>query len=237
MRCLGVFGQVCLHTLLMLEGSASRIVKAPRELRGAVKLAASVRASSVLHEVCSSCPGAGAMDPFQATFDYCTKNYNLCKCCQGKLEDAKLQICTQGKEGTTLTFMGYGTCVKGIEVAIEEKKQQCKHQQAISDYANSANKEIVNDALGERSPFYEGFMIMGAHKTNLTGTHLQNSSGYVERRFASECATYSDPSCSSFDALCKFDYGCNYQLQTAESEYTSVKSWYDLYKATPCYSR
>lgn len=178
----------------------------------------------ILPSECSHCQGSSIADPFQPTNTYCSEHYDTCKCCRAALENAKLQICTTGKQGGT--FMGYGTCVAGIKAAITEKKRQCEHQQAVDDWHKDQTRREINDALGDKSPY---------NFVNVAAGH--NSTGYVDHRFESECAAYSDPSCKSFKALCAFSYGCNDQLHKIEGDLDTVKDYYGMYQNIPCFSR
>lgn len=171
---------------------------------------------------CSHCQGTGIVDPFQDTNSYCRENYSQCKCCQEALEKEKARICLTGKQGGS--FMGYGSCVAGIKAAMEEKKQQCEHQQAVDDYNKDAEKKRINDMLGDDSP-YAHFMVL--NKTNATK--------YAPSRYNSECAAYSEPNCESYKSLCAHGYGCNYVLQMAERELGTVKDYYGMYQNTPCF--
>lgn len=176
---------------------------------------------AILPDECSHCQGSGVVDPFQGTHEYCQENLGQCKCCKDAVEQAKASICLTGKQGGT--FMGYGSCVEGIKAAIDEKKAQCEHQQAVDDYNKDQQKEEINDILGEDSPY------------NLAAVNKTNSTGYVPDRFSSECASYSDPTCADVDSMCAHGYGCNYVLQVAERDLSTVKDYYGMYQNTPCF--
>lgn len=188
--------------------------------------------AAVLPDECQQC-SSGVVDPFQPTREYCSEQYDICKCCQSAMQTEFHRICTSGKDGGG-TFMGYGSCVAGIQHAIEEKKQQCEHQQAVNDWNDQQKQQEINDALGENSPYAGSFHAVSATQ-NSTGAQSVNSTGYVVHRFESACASYNDPSCDNYQALCAHGYGCNDQLHDFESDYKTVKDYYGLYQHTPCF--
>mmetsp|Transcript_38824 Transcript_38824/g.120915 ORF Transcript_38824/g.120915 Transcript_38824/m.120915 type:complete len:212 (-) Transcript_38824:151-786(-) len=169
---------------------------------------------------CSHCQGIGVVDPFTSSNKYCKEHYDVCTCCRQAVEAEMGSICGQ--------FAGYGSCVAGIQAAIREKEKQCENQQAVSDWNKNQQKQQVNDALGDKSPFFGSFVASAG---------LLNSTGYVERRFDTECAADNAPSCDSFGSLCAHDSGCNSRLQQLEMDYVDVKGYYGLYRSTPCFSR
>lgn len=219
MRCPTVGALFC----FWLRHSDSTRVKVARGQNATKKVDALMLPSECQH--CQS----GIVDPFQPTRDYCYEHYDACKCCRSALEAEFLRICTSGKDGGG-TFMGYGSCVAGIQHAIQQKEQQCEHQQAVADWNKNQQEQQINDALGSKSPYATNFTLAAA--TQAAG---QNSTGYVVHRFSSECAGYGDPSCSEFKPLCAHGYGCNDQLHDFESDLDTVKDYYGMYQNTPCF--
>mmetsp|Transcript_107224 Transcript_107224/g.299504 ORF Transcript_107224/g.299504 Transcript_107224/m.299504 type:complete len:222 (+) Transcript_107224:75-740(+) len=185
--------------------------------------------TSILPSECQHCSG-GIVDPFQPTHDYCSQQYDICKCCESALQSEFQRICTSGKDNGG-TFMGYGSCVAGIQAAIEQKKEHCEHQQAMDDWNHQQRQEEINDILGGHTLVNSTSGVVSSALHSSTS----NSTGYVVHRFDSECASYSDPSCDGMDALCAHGYGCNDQLHDFESDYKTVKDYYGLYQHTPCF--
>lgn len=209
-----------------LHGASSTRVRGARGHNATGKLGASILPSECQH--CSE----GVVDPFQPTSDYCSQQYGICDCCTKALHSKFQEICTSGKDDGG-SFMGYGSCVAGIQAATEQKKEHCKHQQAIDDWNNQQRQEDVNDILngGTLVNSTSGVIVSAPCAQKSTS----NSTGYVVHRFDSACASYSDPSCDGQDALCAHGYGCNDQLHDFESDYTTVKDYYGLYQHTPCF--
>eukprot|EP00932_Pfiesteria_piscicida_P004876 SRR837773.14788.p1 GENE.SRR837773.14788~~SRR837773.14788.p1 ORF type:complete len:243 (-),score=38.05 SRR837773.14788:28-672(-) len=193
----------------------------PQHILAASNASRTRRARAILPQECDHCQSGGIVDPFSSQREYCQENYDSCKCCQKALEGVKSEICLRGNGGSS--FMGHGSCVAGIQAAMEQKQARCAHQRAVSDYNMDQARQQINDALGDRSPYYNGFVAVG-------GTR-----GYVAKRYSSECASYSDPNCADWaGALCQHDFGCNDQLQKVESDLDTIKSYYGLFQNIPC---
>lgn len=156
-----------------------------------------------VHEICEECE-SGLINPLGDESQYCSELYDQCDCCKEKVIAQTENICSQ--------FMGYGGCVKGIQAKMQTKKEECEQKQAIDDYNHKNKMEEIQDALDKIGADVDVIVDFLAHNSSAGATTA------TVGPYDTECASYSDPSCSSKETLCGFEAGCNRQLQT--------KTWY-----------
>lgn len=153
--------------------------------------------------------------PFTDETTYCMKKYEQCDRCKEKVQEKTQTICSQ--------FMGYGGCVKGIQAAMKKKQEECKQKQAIDDYNHKRQMEEIQKELDE----------IGTD-VDLTPDFLSHNSSAGRGPYDSDCQSFSDPSCSSKEALCGFDAGCNRQLQQEAWNLDHVTGYYEMLQNLYC---